>query len=68
MASLRVLHTERVDKFVLVTLETEGYPATTDVRSAAINAALDADMRFDLASERMSGRGNIVTLSWQALD
>lgn len=68
MASLRVLHTEKVDKFILVTIETEGYPGTTDVRSAAINAALDADFRFDLASERMRGRGNIVTLSWHALD
>ena len=64
---IRVLSTERVDKFVLVTLEYEGYPNTDDVRSTAINAALDAGMRIDLSTERMSGRGNITTLSWQAL-
>lgn len=67
MAFLRVLNAEKVDKFILVTIETEGYPGTSDVRSAAINAALDAGFEFDLGSERMSGRGNITTLSWQAL-
>jgi hypothetical protein len=67
VAFLRVLNAEKVDKFILVTVECDGYPATSDVRSAAINAALDAGYKFDLGSERMSGRGNVTTLSWQAL-
>lgn len=64
---IKVLHVEQVDKFVLVTTEHTGLANAADLRSAAINAALDAEMHFDLASERVSGKGTVTTYSWQAL-
>lgn len=65
---IKVLHVEKVDKFVLVTTEHTGLASTADLRSMAINAALDAELTFDLASERVSGKGTVTTYSWQALN
>lgn len=65
---IRVLSTESVDKFVLVTVQHDGLANVADLRAAAINAALDAEKKFDLSSERASGRGAVITFSWTALD
>ena len=65
---IRVLSTESVDKFVLVTVQHDGLANVADLRAAAINAALDAEKKFDLSSERARGRGAVITFSWTALD
>lgn len=64
---IRVLHVEHIDKTVLVTLEHPFAARHADVKSAAINAALDAGLEFELGTERISGRGNVSTFSWEAL-
>lgn len=62
---VHVLRTEVVDKFVLVTLQHEGLADVRTLRSAALDAVLEAQHPIDVSTERVSGKGAVITFSWQ---
>jgi hypothetical protein len=65
---IRAVSVEKLDKFILASVQHDLSDTYADIRHAAINATLDAGYLFDGKSERISGRGTFTTVSWQALD